>query len=70
MILIQRRFRNVIVKDTEICFILENAMGAGGGAVMDWNYKELAATLRAQMASHPPVVVLENETETESIGDP
>ena len=30
MILIQRRFRNVIVKDTEICFTLENAMGAGG----------------------------------------
>lgn len=30
---------------------------------MDWNYKELAATLRAQMASHPPVVVLKNETD-------
>ena len=30
---------------------------------MYWNYKELAATLRAQMTSHPPVVVLENETD-------
>lgn len=29
------------------------------GGVMDWNYKELAATLRAQMSSsHPPLVVL------------
>lgn len=31
---------------------------------MDWNYKELAATLRAQMSSsHSPVVVLKNETD-------
>jgi len=28
---------------------------------MEWNYNELAATLRAQMSSHPPVVVLGNE---------
>ena len=32
-----------------------------GGAVMNWNYNELAATLRAEMSSHPPIVVLENE---------
>ena len=24
---------------------------------MPWNYEELAATLRAEMASHPPVIV-------------
>lgn len=30
-----------------------------GGAVMNWNYDELAATLRAEMSSHPPIVVLE-----------
>lgn len=30
---------------------------------MSWNTEELAATLRAQMASHPPVVVLENDAE-------
>jgi hypothetical protein len=29
-----------------------------GGAVMNWNYDELAATLRAEMSSHPPIVVL------------
>ena len=29
-----------------------------GGAVMNWNYNELAATLRAEMSSHPPVVVV------------
>ena len=33
-----------------------------GGAVMNWNYEELAATLRAEMASHPPVVVLNNDS--------
>ena len=33
MILIQRRFQNVIIKETEICFTLENAMGAGGGNI-------------------------------------
>ena len=32
-----------------------------GGAVMEWNYNELAATLRAHMASHPPVVVIEDD---------
>lgn len=32
-----------------------------GGAVMNWNYEELAATLRAGMASHPPIVVTEDE---------
>lgn len=31
-----------------------------GGAVMSWNYAELASTLRAEMSSsHPPVVVLQ-----------
>ena len=30
MIVIQRRFQNVIVNDSEVCFTLENAMGAGG----------------------------------------
>jgi len=33
MILIQRRFQNVNVRDAEICFTLENAMGAGGGNI-------------------------------------
>lgn len=33
MILVQKRFSNVSVKDTEICFTLENAMGAGGGNI-------------------------------------
>lgn len=33
-----------------------------GGGVMNWNYSELAATLRAEMSSsHPPIVVLRNE---------
>lgn len=33
-----------------------------GGGVMEWNYKELAATLRASMSSsHPPVVVIEDD---------
>lgn len=31
--MIQRRFQNVFIKHTEICFTLENAMGAGGGNV-------------------------------------
>lgn len=30
---------------------------------MTWNYVELSATLRSQMASHPPIVVLEKEDE-------
>lgn len=30
-----------------------------GGAVMSWNFEELAATLRAEMSLHPPVVVLD-----------
>ena len=30
---------------------------------MLWNYDELASTLRAEMASHPPIVVLENDDE-------
>ena len=35
-----------------------------GGGAMNWNYRELAATLRAEMSSsHPPIVVLENEAE-------
>lgn len=25
---------------------------------MNWNYNELAATLRAEMSAHPPVVVV------------
>lgn len=37
-----------------------------GGAVMNWNYNELAATLRAEMSSHPPIVVLENEEDDET----
>ena len=36
-----------------------------GGGVMSWNYEELAATLRAQMASHPPVIVIENEEDAD-----
>ena len=33
-----------------------------GGAVMSWNYNGLAATLRAEMSSsHPPIVVLKND---------
>ena len=42
-----------------------------GGGVMEWNYKELAATLRAQMgSSHPPIVVItdgENNTDREEV---
>lgn len=31
---------------------------------MNWNYDGIAATLRAEMSSsHPPIVVLENEAE-------
>ena len=37
---------------------------------MSWNYDELAATLRSQIASHPPVVVLENEQKEKGIGNP
>lgn len=33
-----------------------------GGAVMNWNFKELAATLRAEMSSHPPIVVIEDDS--------
>ena len=33
MILIQRRFSNVSIWETEICPTLENAMGAGGGNI-------------------------------------
>lgn len=33
MIVVQRRFSNVMVSDTKICPTLENAMGAGGGNV-------------------------------------
>lgn len=33
MILVQKRFSNVFVNETEICFTLENAMGAGGGNI-------------------------------------
>lgn len=29
---------------------------------MSWNYDELAACLRSQMSSHPPVVVIEDES--------
>lgn len=38
-----------------------------GGGVMDWNYKELAATLRASMSQHQPIVILEkHERETDN----
>lgn len=30
---------------------------------MNWNYEGIAATLKAEMASHLPVVVLENGAE-------
>ena len=30
---------------------------------MAWNYEELAATLKAQMMSHPPIVVIEEDEE-------
>ena len=34
---------------------------------MDWNYKELAATLRASMSQHQPIVILEkHERETDN----
>lgn len=42
----------------------DNAKRPGGR--MDWNHKELAATLRAEMSGHPPVVVLEDENEADS----
>ena len=43
---------------TEILIVLNDQ----GGAVMNWNYKELAGALRAQMSSsHPPLVVLKDE---------
>ena len=30
---------------------------------MNWNYQGLASTLRAEMSSsHPPIVVIKNET--------
>ena len=29
-----------------------------GGAVMNWNFRELAGTLRAEMTGHPPSVVI------------
>lgn len=32
-----------------------------GGGVMDWNYTELAGTLRAQMGGHPPIVVISKD---------
>lgn len=36
-----------------------------GGAFMTWNYEELSATLRSQMSSHPPIVVLEKDDEND-----
>ena len=30
---------------------------------MDWNFKELTGTLRAEMGGHPPVVVTEEDDE-------
>ena len=33
MLVIQRRFQNVTIIETEICFCLENAMGSGGGNI-------------------------------------
>ena len=32
---------------------------------MNWNFQELAATLRAQMASHPPVIVIKDDKDTD-----
>ena len=32
---------------------------------MAWNYSELASTLRAQMSSHPPIVVIEEDEDTD-----
>lgn len=34
-----------------------------GGAVMQWNYDELASTLRAEMKHHYPIVVIEEDDE-------
>ena len=36
MILIQRRFSNVTVFDTDVCFTLEAGMGEGGGVTSRW----------------------------------
>ena len=32
-----------------------------GGGVLSWNYQELAATLRAEMGIHQPIVVVKCE---------
>lgn len=37
-----------------------------GGGVIAWNYEEIAPTLRQQMKHHEPIVVLQNETETDN----
>lgn len=64
----------MIVSNTDTAPTLENAMGAGGnnipmvllvledqgGAVINWNHRQLSPTLRAQEHGHPPVVVLDN----------
>lgn len=76
MIVIQRRFSDVIIRETEISPTLEAGGGEGGnnmpmilitlndqgGGVMNWNYDEMTATLRAGMGSHPPMVCVANFT--------
>lgn len=32
-----------------------------GGAVINWNKKEISPTIRAQDHGHPPIVVIEDE---------
>lgn len=39
-----------------------------GGGAMEWNYKELAATLRESSRHHEPIIVIEDEdTDREKI---
>ena len=38
-----------------------------GGGVIGWNFNECAPTLRASMAGHPPVVVLDEDFDREEI---
>lgn len=32
---------------------------------MAWNYSELASTLRAQMSNHQPIVVIDEDEDTD-----
>lgn len=36
-----------------------------GGAVMSWNYDELSPSLRNQMKHHEPIVVVEEDEDTD-----